>query len=127
MKCRKVSSYAALLALLLLPACTTVPQGPPGVDVSGTWTGTWSTPGADSGTVEMRLRQNDGKVTGTLRVTGSTAGDPSGRLEGVVGGADFRFRLPADPLTGNLTVNGDAMTGTGNRNVLWLFALTRQR
>jgi len=26
-----------------------------------------------------------------------------------------------------LTVNGDAMTGTGNRNVLWLFALTRQR
>ena len=127
MNCRKISSYAALLAILLLPACTTVPQGPPEVDVSGTWTGTWSTPGAESGTLEMRLQQNDGKVAGTVRVKGSTVGDPSGRLEGVVAGTVFRFRLPADPLTAELTVNGDAMTGTGNRDVFWQIELTRQK
>jgi len=127
MKCRQVSSYAALFALLLLPACTTVPQGPPEVDMSGMWTGTWSTPGADSGTVEMRLRQNDGKVTGTLRVTGSRHGDPSGRLEGVVAGTAFSFSVPGDPLRAHLTVDGDEMTGTGNRHVLWRFELTRQK
>jgi hypothetical protein len=127
MTCRKVGSHAALLALLLLAACTTGAQSPPGVDVSGTWAGTWSVPGADSGTIEMRLQQNDGKVTGTLRVTGSAAGDPSGRLEGVVAGSVLRFRLPADPLTADLTVDGDVMTGSGNRNVLWQFALRRQR
>jgi len=127
MNSRSLGSYATLLALLLLPACTTGAPAPAGVDVTGTWTGDWSVPGADSGTVEMRLQQNDGKVTGTLRVTGSAAGDPSGRLEGVVAGTVFRFSLPADPLTGNLTADGDVMTGTGNRNVLWYFTLRRQR
>ena len=127
MNVRSIRSYATLLALLLLPACTTGAPAAPGVDVTGTWTGDWSVPGADSGTVEMRLQQNDGKVTGTLRVTGSAVGDPTGRLEGVVAGTVFRFRLPADPLTGDLTVDGDVMTGAGNRNVLWYFALRRQR
>jgi len=75
----------------------------------------------------MLLQQNDGKVAGTVRVKGSTVGDPSGRLEGVVAGTVFRFRLPADPLTAELTVTGDAMTGTGNRDVFWQFELTRQK
>ena len=126
MTCRKVSSYAALVALLLLPACTTVPQGPPETDVTGNWAGTWRVPGADDGTVEMLLRQNDGKVSGTVRVRGSRHGDPSGRLEGVVAGTLFRFRLPDDTLTGDLAVERDVMTGTGNRNVLWIFNLCRR-
>lgn len=124
---RKIGSYAALLTVLLLPACMTAPQGPPTVDVSGTWIGTWNAPGADEGTVRMQLQQKDGQVSGTLQVTGNTTGNPSGRLEGVVAGNVFSFRVPNDPLSGDLTVAGDAMTGTGNRNTLWYFALGRQR
>ena len=73
------------------------------VDVTGTWRG----PGA----LELKLEQHGSKVTGTIFVPVTTT---TGTIEGSVSGDVFRFRQTSGtygPWQGQLTVNGDEMSG----------------
>jgi hypothetical protein len=82
------------------------------VDVTGTWYGT-----AAGGTVgsEMwfELDQQGSTVKGLVRYRGPTGniGELSGPVEGTVGGDVFRFRNMRGNLEGEMTINGDEMTG----------------
>jgi hypothetical protein len=76
------------------------PGGTTGVDVSGTWTATWTSRSGQVGQGTMQLTQSAGGVTGTALVTGSPCfanGDVSGSVDG-------------DQLTGAMTAGGASVT-----------------
>ena len=85
------------------------------VDVTGTWYGRstgGSGFGAAGGSFNFDLKQQGSTVKGLLRYQGLTGyGDPSGPIEGTVGGDVFRFRDTRGILEGEMTVNGDEMVG----------------
>ena len=85
------------------------------VDVTGTWYGASAGGGgaAQGGSFNFDLKQQGSTVKGLLRYRGATTsvGDPSGPIEGTVGGDVFRFRDHRGSLEGELTVNGDEMLG----------------
>jgi len=83
----------------------------PTVDVTGKWVGTWSATNSSlgNGTIEMTLKQTGSEYNGNLLITG-TQTDPSGYTRGVVSGNQVRVLQPTS-VTGELTVQGDAMTG----------------
>ena len=85
------------------------------VDVTGVWTGSHT--GASSGAllilenVVLDLTQHGSTVKGFLLVRGAGSQRESGPVEGTVAGDLFRFRSARGGLEGELTVNGDEMTG----------------
>ena len=118
-----VMKAAVLLGLVaLLSSCaTTAPteRQVPGVDVTGTWSGTWYG-GGTAGDLTMSLKQVGADVTGMVAVPGWTAF--SGALAGTVERDIFRYTTAAVMAGGaELTVTGDQMSGlnrAGNRLVL---------
>ena len=74
----------------------------PGLDVTGTWTGTTS-----SGPITLVLQQADKNLTGTL--TG--AGDNDGNVAGTVQENTVRLRNAKGSIP-VLTVRGEKMSGT---------------
>ena len=83
----------------------------PTVDITGKWVGSWvaMNPAFGSGAIEMTVVQTGSKYSGDLLMTG-TATDPSGFTQGIVSGNVVRIEVPPT-LTGNLTVQGDTMSG----------------
>jgi len=85
------------------------------VDVTGTWYGrTGGAAYVNPGEYWLELKQEGATVTGFLTeagVSGNT-GRVSGPIDGSVAGDLFRFKNTSGTVTGELTVNGDEMTGT---------------
>ena len=80
------------------------------VDVTGTWSG--ASEGRVSEEMWFELKQEGSTVKGSLRLFAKTStGDLSGPIEGTVAGDVFRFRNSRGSLEGEMTVNGDEMTG----------------
>ena len=86
------------------------------VDVTGVWSGTTTT--SQSGVslignfiVKLELQQRGSRVSGYIHVSPGTTTIASGPLEGEVAGDVFRFKVGRGGLFGELTVNGDEMTG----------------
>jgi hypothetical protein len=108
---------AALLLLVVVGCRTGATSGPP-ADVRGFWVGTWSAPNMGNGTLEMRLEQEGGEVTGQLVWRGSMEGpragaslNPSGAIKGKVVGRTFTFDRGAAAGKGDLNIEGDEMHG----------------
>jgi hypothetical protein len=68
--------------------------GPPAFDVTGDWTGTWSSLGV-SGTATATLAQTGSMVIGVITFEGSPCGATS-TLDGTVGGTAFTGELTFD-------------------------------
>ena len=81
------------------------------VDVTGTWYGTSPVKGqAGYPDLWLELQQEGPKAKGSTRA--NTGGmQRSGPIEGTIAGDVFTFRQTNGPLTGELTVSGDEMTG----------------
>jgi hypothetical protein len=85
------------------------------VDVTGVWTG--GEAGASTNVplvltnAVLDLTQQGSTVKGSLRVHGHGSQRESGPVEGSVTGDLFKFRSGRGGLQGELTVNGDEMTG----------------
>ena len=78
-------------------------------DVTGRWSGGWT---GRSSEILFELEQQGSTVKGLLQIRGVTGfGDPSGPIEGTVGGDVFRFRATRGSVEGEMTVNGDEMIG----------------
>ena len=80
------------------------------VDVTGTWQS------VTGGRLELALKQQGSRVTGFIDWQGGKAGggNTSGTIEGAVAGDVFRFRQVSGiqgSVDGELTVNGDEMSG----------------
>lgn len=123
-----------LVAALGVTGCGTAGVGPPTVDVTGFWTGTWSAPNMGSSTVDFRLQQKGADVTGDLVWRGSMEGpragaslNPTGALKGTVAGRIFSFDRSPSPVKGDLTVEGDEMRGIVTTTQDAVVRLRRQR
>jgi hypothetical protein len=104
-----------LAALMCVSGCTTPPdwigRTLVTVDVTGSWYGV-SPVRTNSGYPELwlELQQEGPKAKGSTRA--NTGGmQRSGPIEGTIAGDVFTFRQTNGPLTGELTVSGDEMTG----------------
>ena len=81
-------------------------------DVTGTWQST------EGGLLQLELKQQGSKVTGSALRRGlpqPMGGNVSGEIEGSVAGDVFRFKQTSGTLAGlegEMTVNGDEMSGT---------------
>jgi hypothetical protein len=82
------------------------------VDVTGTWTGSYGGAGTPSRGLVFELKQQGSTVTGAVRVA-SGSGQPVGAdsVSGTVTGDVLRFKDARGSLEGELTVNGDEMSG----------------
>ena len=80
------------------------------VDVTGTWEGSAA---RKSGTFQLSLEQQGSRVKGFIRSMGLCSGGLiiAGQLEGVLAGDRFSFKQTNAFVAGELTVNGDEMTG----------------
>ena len=106
---------ATLAALMCVSGCTTPPdwigRTLVTVDVTGSWYGV-SPVRTNAGFPDLwlELQQEGPKAKGSTRV--NTLGmQRSGPIEGTIAGDVFTFRQTNGPLTGELTVSGDEMTG----------------
>ncbi len=84
------------------------------VDVTGTWYG--ASPVRGQGgypDLWLDLQQEGPKAKGSTRASMGAAQSPalSGPIEGTIAGDVFTFRQTNGPVTGELTVSGDEMTG----------------
>jgi hypothetical protein len=104
-----------LAALVFVSGCTTPPDWIERtlvtVDVTGTWYGASSLRlGTTYPAFWLELQQEGPKAKGST--TANTGGmQRSGPIEGTIAGDLFTFRQTNGPLTGELTVSGDEMTG----------------
>jgi hypothetical protein len=81
------------------------------VDVTGAWRGTPGGPGTQNpGALFLDLRQEGATVQGFIRQGAASSLD--GPISGTVTGDVFRFRSTRGIAEGELTVNGDEMSGT---------------
>ena len=106
----------ALAALMCVSGCTRPPDWIERtlvtVDVTGTWNGASSVRvSAGYPTVWLELQQAGPKAKGSTRASlgGSTLA--AGPIEGTIAGDVFTFRQTNGPVTGELTVSGDEMSG----------------
>lgn len=98
-----------LAALILMTAaCATTPAAAPTVDVTGAWRGRAQSSSTLAFDMVLQLQQDGARVTGELR---SAMGSRSGALEGTVSENYFSWRLLNGRSGGEMTVNGDDMTG----------------
>ncbi len=82
------------------------------VDVTGAWEGTTRPSSVD---IQLNLEQQGPKVKGFIRWgAGPCYFTREGSIEGTVSGDVFSFRQTNAPLTGQVTVRGDEMSGGGN-------------
>lgn len=82
------------------------------VDVTGTWSGyMMGTNLGGSREVTFELRQEGTKVTGSVQGLGFHGRELSGPIEGSIAGDQLEFRRPNSTFRGEMTVNGDEMTG----------------
>jgi len=82
------------------------------VDVTGTWSGyIMGTNLGGSREVTFELRQEGPKVTGAVQGIGFHGRQLSGPIEGSIAGDRLEFRQPNSTFRGEMTVNGDEMTG----------------
>ena len=82
------------------------------VDVTGTWSGSWT----GGGLLLFELEQQGPTVKGVMRLTAGTSqmsyqGAKSGPIEGTVAGDVFRFSQTNGSIEGEMTVSGDEMNG----------------
>ena len=101
------------LLLLVSSSCATAPTDatkPPGVDVTGTWSGTWSWSGGPGG-ITMTLLQMGAEVTGDMSWSGALRSGST--VRGRVAGDVLTFRAPGVDLTGDLDVKDNKMIGWG--------------
>jgi hypothetical protein len=84
------------------------------VDVTGTWRGSPGGPGTQNpGALFLELRQEGSTVQGFIRQGASGAASSlDGPISGTVAGDVFRFSSTRGIAEGELTVNGDEMSGT---------------
>ena len=102
--------------LAIVAACTTSPDWIERtlvtVDVTGTWNGASSVRAAAGyPTVWLELQQAGPKAKGSTRAAMGGSTLLAGPIEGTIAGDVFTFRQTNGPLTGELTVSGDEMTG----------------
>jgi hypothetical protein len=107
---RYVRIAVAILLCGVIGGCAGAPTTPApsspaaAVDVTGTWRGSFRSQGVvPVGDVTLTLQQTGNKLTGS-----SSSGGP---LEGVVQGNTVTYTLTSGRGGGELTVNGDEMTG----------------
>ena len=80
------------------------------VDVTGVWLGTMSQLSTGSGgDARLELQQKGPNVSGQMQIPAGTI--VSGPITGTVAGDVFKFTDARGTLFGELTVNGDEMTG----------------
>jgi len=105
---------ATLLVLLVLVgsgcAPTEVDRTPSAADVTGQWSGGWKR-GSGSGSATLRLQQTGSKVVGEISIPGFAS--LSGQLEGSIAGNHFSYHLLNGHGGGEMTINGDEMSGYG--------------
>jgi hypothetical protein len=85
------------------------------VDVTGTWTGTpLGPPIGNPGPIFLDLKQEGATVEGFLQQKGtpSPPGPVGGPISGTMAGDVFRFKSTRGIIAGELTVNGEEMSGT---------------
>jgi hypothetical protein len=84
------------------------------VDVTGAWRGTPGGPGTQNpGALFFDLKQEGATVQGFIRQgTSGATSSLDGPISGTVAGDVFRFRSTRGIAEGELTVNGDEMSGT---------------
>ena len=84
------------------------------VDVTGTWHGSPGGPGPNNpGALLLNLRQEGATVQGFIKEGESGVGARlDGPISGTVTGDVFRFKSARGTAEGELTVNGDEMSGT---------------
>jgi hypothetical protein len=105
---RQPSVVMLAMLCVLIAGCASSSPGPTStapVDVTGTWQGTFRSPAGvvPVGSISLILQQTGTRVTGTA--------SPGGDLEGVVDGNSFSYRFANLRGGGDVTVNGDEMTG----------------
>src|SRR5262249_25966136 len=121
MRIRKLSLILAMMALA--PGCAEqedwIQRTQVTVDVTGTWFGTSTTCTACGSTIEVRveLEQQGAKVVGNMQLIGPIevlGGNVSPEIDGSVAGDVFRFKQRSGlrPMTGEMTVDGERMTGS---------------
>jgi len=95
--------------MVVASACATTPSAPPAVNVSGTWTGTWSYENASLGGGDARgtFQQDGDKLSGRFDVTGPVV-NRTANIVGTVSGNEVKLSQPS---SGTLTVSGSEMTG----------------
>jgi hypothetical protein len=105
---------AVLVTAVAVAGCASLegPKAPPSVNVSGNWVGTWQYDYVQNGSGEVRgtFQQDGAKLSGNFNVTGPVL-NRTANVAGVVSGNDIYLTMPA---SGNLTVNGNVITGTIN-------------
>ncbi len=88
-------------------------------DVNGVWLGFMARPNGEpmiNGQVRLELQQRASKVTGSVYASSSWLGSgsrPSLPIEGSLADDVLTFKDERSILVGELTVNGDEMTGRG--------------
>ena len=107
-------SLLALTCLLLIGCGTTAStpsaKVPPTVDVSGRWSGTYTT-NVGPMPVELTLKQVDADVTGDAHIAGDswTTSTYTGAIKGTVSGNTFSYSYPGGG--GEAIVNASQMQG----------------
>jgi len=104
------------------------------VEVTGVWSGKAYIANAESGLivdVRLELQQEGPKVKGSIRPSGSIPwgsldrSPTAGSIEGTVAGDVLEFRETSGAIRGQLTVNGDEMTGEVVEKVTYRVMLRR--
>src|SRR5262245_31144154 len=120
--------YLIALLTLTIAACATTPSAPPTVDVTGVWRGTWAGRGrAGSGNFNLTLAQKGSEVTGTIETTGTARGINGPIVQGSVSKNVYHLVTTTGQVSGDLTVNGDSMSGTVDFLISADVQLSRQR
>ena len=96
---------------IVVSGCATGPAAPPGVNVTGTWAGTWAfeNPRLGAGDVRGTFEQVGAKLTGRFEINGPNVVNHVSQIAGLVSGNEIKLTMPS---VGYLTVAGDQMTGT---------------
>ena len=103
-----------LLALAMAGCASTesTPAAPPTVDITGSWSGQWAFTNASlgGGQIQMTVTQTGSKVSGNMSVSGAPV-PRSGPVNGLVSANQLQILRPTS-ITGQLTVQGDTLSGT---------------
>jgi hypothetical protein len=124
-------SAIAFAAMAILAGCggSSTTSIPPSVDLTGAWSGTWTSVNGQVGQGSLDLTQTGSQVSGTVLVTGSPCfanADVSGTIEGddfsgsmTAGGASATFDMTAatSQMSGTYKV-GAAGACTGDTGTL---------
>ncbi len=109
------SMFPLLALLILVSGCARpdwIQRTLVTVDVTGTWEGAATR--TSHGAFHLSLEQQGSQVKGLIRNFGGGCANVTGPIEGTVAGDVFRFKQANAPITGQMTVNGDEMSGAGS-------------